>query len=239
MRVRTRTYWAPKAESSVEEYEDAFWPPRDVAASVHGFRCALGDGATESSFSGLWARLLVHAYCRRRLQGRRTRASLLSLGKEWRAQAGGGPLPWYAEQKLEQGAFSTLLGLHLLENGTWRATAVGDTCLFQVRGGSLLCSFPLHDPEQFTSAPVLISSTPRYNDRLSASLQHTCGRWQRGDIFLLMTDAVACWFLRETRRGRVPAMPTRRPSYGPWLKRQRAGGTLRNDDTTILRVEMP
>lgn len=238
MRLRTRVFWVPKSGSSEEEYEDAYWPPRNLDVRVNGFRCALGDGATESSFSGLWARMVVRAYCRRGLDGRRRERSLRELGRIWRSEAAAGPLPWYAEQKLEQGAFSTLLGLHLLADGHWRSTAVGDTCLFQLRGRELCRVFPLERSDQFTNAPPLISSAPQHNRSLCCHAREMCGEWERGDVFLLMTDAIACWYLRCVEDGSRPSIPGRRPSFRPWLERLRVGGAVRNDDTTVMRVEM-
>jgi hypothetical protein len=182
--------------------------------------------------------MLVHAYCRRALDGKRRERSLREMGQLWRSDVGAGPLPWYAEQKLEQGAFGTLLGLHILADGRWRSAAVGDTCLFHLRGGKVCRVFPLEHAVEFTNAPTLISSVPRHNRSLSGYSRETCGEWERGDNFLLMTDAIACWYLRCVEGGNVPSIPRRRPSFRPWLERLRAGGALRNDDTTVMRVEM-
>jgi hypothetical protein len=238
MRLRVQVHWAPKAGSSDDEYEDAFWPARDTVTQARAFRCALGDGATESSFSGQWARLLVRAYCRRELDGRRRDRSLPELGRVWRRGASAGPLPWYAEQKLEQGAFSSLLGLHLEETGQWRSLAVGDTCLFHIRTGAMPAAFPLECSDAFINTPLLISSVPRHNRQLHEGTHEIAGEWRRGDTFLLMTDAIACWYLRCVEGGHCPTIPRLRRSFGPWLAGLRASGTVRNDDTTIMRVEM-
>lgn len=238
MRVRARVFWAPKAGSTEEEYEDAYWPARDIDGRLAGFRCALADGATESSFSGQWARMLVRAYCRRELDGTRMEKSLRNLTRTWLAQVSAGPLPWYAEQKLDLGAFSSLLGLHIYGDGAWRSTAVGDTCVFQHRGEDVRAAFPLGRAEDFTSAPVLISSTARHNRSLAMNVAETCGDWSRGDVFLLMTDAAACWYLRCIEDGHRPVIPGRRPSFRPWLSDLRRRGEVRNDDTTVMRVEM-
>jgi hypothetical protein len=238
MRLRCRILRAAKAGSSEDEYEDAYWPAADLESRLRGFRCALGDGATESSFSGTWARMLVHAYCRRLLDRRKRERSLKELGAAWRRDVSSGPLPWYAEQKLDQGAFSTVLGVQFGENGRWRATAVGDTCLFQTRGSDLLAAFPLTSSEEFSSSPVLVSSVWRHNLRLAEHSLETCGEWRRGDVFFLMTDAIACWYLRCIEEGYLPPIPRRRTSFPPWLAALRGAGVVRNDDTTVMRVEM-
>ena len=65
MHVMARALWAPKAGNRSDEYEDAFWPQRTINRTVNRsglFRLAVADGATETSFAGLWARRLVRAY---------------------------------------------------------------------------------------------------------------------------------------------------------------------------------
>jgi hypothetical protein len=64
MHVVTEAFWLPKAGNTLEEYEDAFWPRKSMDRSLSMFRCAVADGATETSFSRVWAQTLVRAYCR-------------------------------------------------------------------------------------------------------------------------------------------------------------------------------
>src|SRR4051812_29570559 len=60
--IRADLLWLPKAGNSVEEYEDAWATSPDDESSPGQFVCAVTDGATETSFAGLWARLLAEAY---------------------------------------------------------------------------------------------------------------------------------------------------------------------------------
>ena len=62
MRVHYAAYWLPKEGSREDEYEDAFAPAQAADDAPSEFLCAVADGATETSFSGLWAQLLVEAY---------------------------------------------------------------------------------------------------------------------------------------------------------------------------------
>ena len=60
MRLFYEAMWIQKAGSPEEEYEDAFWPRRSVSGeSRQKETFAIADGATESSFSGVWAKQLV------------------------------------------------------------------------------------------------------------------------------------------------------------------------------------
>jgi hypothetical protein len=60
-------FWCQKAGNGVEEYEDA-WSVRQVEETA-GCRVAIADGATESSYSKIWATLLVESYIRDSVTG--------------------------------------------------------------------------------------------------------------------------------------------------------------------------
>jgi hypothetical protein len=249
MHVVTEPFWLPKAGNTLEEYEDAFWPRKSIDRSIPMFRCAVADGATETSFSRVWARTLVRAYCRGHLyQGKPLRKRLASLQQAWKTAVSHKPLPWYAEEKLRQGAFSSLLGLTLRggEGGVpcqWDALAVGDSCLFQIRGDTVMTQFPLTCSDQFTNRPALLSSNPASNNRLADHMYPASGQWQDGDAFYLMTDAIACWFLRAVEGGEAPWTLLRDlgtaegRNLAEWITCLRKEGRLANDDITVLRVD--
>ena len=99
MRLFAQAFWLPKSGSTEGEYEDAFWPKRlpvDREAELSDFRVAVADGATETSFSGLWAKLLVRSYAEGRLLPEGFAASLVKLQARWRSAITRKPLPWYA-----------------------------------------------------------------------------------------------------------------------------------------------
>jgi hypothetical protein len=240
MRVRSSSFALPKAGNTPDEYEDASWPRRTLTRETTSFRCAVADGATETSFSGLWAGMLVRAYCAGRLEGRRLPRTLSALRASWGEEVGRVPLPWYAEEKVRSGAYSSLLGLTvsaLPDAPRWRAEAIGDSCLFHLRGGTLLAAFPLARAEDFNSRPYLLSSRAGGEDAMS----RLEGTWESGDRFLLATDALAAWALAAEERGDHPwnrLLTVRRVEWADWLAELRAGGTMRNDDVTLLRVEV-
>jgi hypothetical protein len=199
MQISCQTFWLPKYGSSSEEYEDAFYPTGDSTCQKRLFRCAVADGATETSFSGLWAQLLSKAYVENDID-------LEELSNSWKQQTNKADQPWYVEEKLASGAFATLVGLTIRaskdrreNSGTWESSAVGDSCIFQVRKNELLTSYPLDRWQQFNSSPELLSSETKNNSKeLVAHLQETIEEeWRSGDTFYLMSDAIACWFLRR------------------------------------------
>ena len=83
MHVVAEAFWLPKAGNTLEEYEDAFWPRKSIDRSTSMFRCAVADGATETSFSAVWAQTLVRAYCRGHLyEGKTLLKRLASLQQD-------------------------------------------------------------------------------------------------------------------------------------------------------------
>lgn len=242
MIVSTDIGWTAKAGNSTGDYEDAFWPPEPVQRRQRSCqRFAVADGATESSFSGLWARQLVRGYGKQGWTGQDLARRLPPVQQAWQQQVQARPLPWYAEEKARSGAFSTLIGLTLQDHtgargqGTWRALAVGDSCLFQLRQQKLVASFPVDDADAFDNSPVLLASRAAPNQAALAAAQTLAGFWQTGDEFLLMTDALAAWFLRHGDS--VASWPPAR-EFPAWIHELRQSRRLRNDDVTLLRVRI-
>lgn len=240
MWVRLQPFAAGKRGNAPGEYEDALWPRRRLTrelASAGGFRCAVADGATEASFSAIWARLLVEAYRRGALGP--DLAILPALQRCWQERVQQVPLPWYAEEKVRLGAFSSLLGV-TVTGGHWEAFAVGDSCLFHRRGHSFLTVFPVACSADLAAAPHLISSLPAHNTALGGHIHCAQGSLQPGDTLYLVTDALAGWILRHIEAGSPCAeLDTLYPNTFPaWLEAQRDTRAIRNDDTTLIRIDI-
>jgi hypothetical protein len=138
--------------------------------------------------------------------------------------------PWYVQAKAEEGAFATGLVFSVHDDGTWAAASIGDCCLFHLRGETVQ-AWPTDDPEAYTNRPDLIPS--RGADRIPTP-DTTTGRWVPGDTFLLATDAVAAWLLRAGPRSVLEADA----SFEATVETARADATLRNDDATLLILEL-
>jgi hypothetical protein len=226
---------APKAGSTAEEWEDAFcYDPGQG-------RFCVADGASECSFSAAWARLLAEGFVARPPDGSTLRDWLRPLQDEWARATKGRALPWYAEEKARSGAFSSILGVCLEpEDRCWRALAVGDSCLFGVRENKLAASFPLSRSAEFHSRPVLLSTADRANAGIAGAVRETEGLARPGDLLLLMTDALAAWFLAEAELGRRPwALLDRiatQEEFASFVDLMRAGRSMRNDDVTLLKI---
>src|SRR5437879_3789162 len=111
MRISAQAFWSPKAGNQESEYEDAFGPEHPIIGKEGTtFRFAVGDGATETLFSGVWAKQLVRAFCRGQLEGQGFPHHLTALRERWLKIVTRKPMPWYAEEKLRSGAFAAIVG---------------------------------------------------------------------------------------------------------------------------------
>lgn len=253
-----KTFWLHKAGNRPEEYEDAFFPRyKRPSQHIPRKRCprfAVADGTTVGMLSGEWARLLVSLYCEpgteqadiddrflQRAYHRWEEQKKAYLADRERRNK---PLMWFEEPGLAAGAFSTLLGLSLgtEEDRCLHAEAVGDSCLFQVRDDELLVKFPHDDPSQFNSSPPLLCSNPKNNGRLQEHVARLEGDWLPRDRFYLMTDALACWFLKEVVAGGKPWQHLDRingqSAFEGLVNDLRESKQIRNDDVTLMHLRM-
>lgn len=250
MDVHTQSFWLPKEGSSESEYEDACFPRKKWRRRGQRLRFALADGATEASYSGVWARLLVISFVRRAIGFDFTPQEIKPIQTKWKKRVHGKSLPWYAEEKLASGAFSSLLGLELSEEDSgvqvkhlWRAAAFGDSCLVQMRGDKIIAAFPLDDSASFTSRPDLLSSLPASQNATEGAVMNIEGSWECDDTFFLMTDALGCWFFKEKEAGRQPWNTLRdldttgQLPFPSWVASLRASGAMKNDDVTLIRID--
>ena len=247
VRPSARALWLPKAGNAPEEYEDAF------AVDPALRRAAVADGASDSYDSGRWARLLVDAFVdvTPAAGADGLRAWLAEPARRWAAALDRGALPWNQQEKSRLGAHCTFLGLELdvvepdrpllgTPCGRWRAVAVGDACLFQVRDDALLAAFPLAHADKFGSAPALLATAPAYRGPGLECAAAAAGDLRLGDTFFLATDALAQWFLRHHAEGGRPwrALAAAADAFAPFAAALRAARRLRNDDTTLLRLDL-
>jgi len=250
-----------KLGNSAEEYEDA------TGSSSEGRRFAIADGATQTSFADRWSQILALEYIMNPPAEEpvpvRWNNWLQPLQEAWSLGVPWEKLPWFALEKARVGACTTLLALEFIPgaNGNglanrsfwrkilgaplpprmrWKAEAVGDSCLFLVRDDRLVRSFPLSRPADFTHSPVLITTDPRQNQLVCQHLKLADGDCQPGDSFLLMTDALAKWFLA---RHVVGEKPWRRlgelvddRSFRQFVVEEREAGRIENDDTTLMAI---
>ena len=254
MRCVVSSFWLPRAGNRAEHYEDAFCPRRTGPRTTPRLRLAVADGASEGMLSGLWAELLVRTWCRSRRRALPDVVAAAMAG--WDAavevyvegrEAAERPIEWFERPGLERGAHATLLGVELVGSsgrGRWAASSLGDSCLFVVREDALVASFPVEKASAFGNAPKLVPTSSGQLERVVAHGEHAQGSWRAGDVLFLTTDALAAWFLTAAEAGGSPWRPLcaleydDAGSFASWAAGERARGALRNDDMTLVRVEV-
>lgn len=255
MALRIHAHWLHKAGNEASEYEDAFsyWCRARLSRTRYKSkgRLAVADGATDSWYSGLWADLLAHAGANGELDDAFLADTFEELRSEWKRRAFPEGLDWVSEAKARGGGHAAVLWAEIqspadgTHSGTWTASAIGDSCLFHLRSGRLLTSFPYTRPDEFNSHPNLLGTNCAL-EQVTQFVHTTTGEWLPGDTILLATDAFALWFLEQvddagqcTEAGLADIIGAHSPTvFQTWVGQAREAGRLRNDDTTVLCVEV-
>lgn len=171
--------------------------------------------------------------------------------------AGGRPIAWYEQPGLEKGAFATLTAVHVqavapgpggteaAPRWTWRALALGDSCLLHLRDGRLVTSFPIADGHGFGITPQLLSSRNRDASLIASRMSTAAGELRTHDELLLATDALAAWLLSHPeiesggagrQLGKIADLG--QETFAEWLHDERAKSRMRNDDVALVRVRV-
>lgn len=235
-----RGFSLPKRGNTAGEYEDA------LAANPRAGRFAIADGASESSFAGEWAKLIVDAFVKDSPSP--TSPWLQWARRRWQRLFENRPMAWHTEAKFEQGAFATWLGVSVAQpndssTGAWEAYAIGDCCLFQIRNNRLLRAFPVRRSSDFGRDPELLGSRPGENPSAKPKRQRLKADWQSGDALFLMSDALAQWFLRNWEGREHPWQLLEEvkdaSAFAELIDKLRDEKALRNDDVTFLVIHWP
>ena len=209
---------------------------------VEEFRCAVADGATETSFSGEWANVLVESFVTHGNPGINflTDENLHPLQGVWHRRIAektrDKPLPWYAQEKLQQGAYSTLIGLQIRNDNRLTLTHLGDSALLLERQGDK--RWGQYPPNiQFTNHPFLISTDPARNVGLQGQKLQKRGTWKNGNIFYLMTDALAEYLFKLRRRQlEIDKLTKGQEDFEAVIQKLRQEKKIKNDDVTLVRI---
>jgi hypothetical protein len=241
-RVQAHSLWLQKGSNAPAECEDAF------TIDVTRGRAAVSDGAGSGIFSRLWASLLTRTLWEDELVAEdpvQLARWLEDCRARWLAEINFPTLrPPQQHRVRTMGAGATLLSLRVdsapaeapADHFAWSAWAVGDSCLFLVRGNRLWATFPLLDSSDFNLTPPLLRTLGRASAVTPLSAR---GIGQSGDLFLLATDATAQFFLRRCEEGRCEWDGVWEWDQAAWLAKVvqwRESGDMVDDDCTLVAL---
>lgn len=249
MRFNTRVFALAKDPDQPTGYQDAYC--MDARRGI----AALADGVSSAIFSGPWATILTEAVVAEAPDdpgdAESFAAWLDQQRKTWSSRINTNGLAWFQRAKLPAGAFSTLLWICVTATDDAEARAfggarllghaIGDTCLFVVRGGELVHTFPLQSSAEFQVDPIVLGSVDLKRDQLLqfATLDVFC---YPDDLLILCTDALADWAMRGYESGQPPDwesywdMPDEEwRAEIAWLRHERQ---MRYDDATLVLLRV-
>ena len=237
--LQLRQLLLPKQDHDASECEDA------IAFDINTARFAVTDGATEAFHAQQWARNLAEHWVRNEatLTLEEFRTWVATEGRELHDSWNGLTLSWYSEEKARTGSFAAFVGveLDLKSTPSWKAIALGDTCLLHCRGSALLKSFPLSRSECFNSTPILVASNAALHESTMSSAMVESGVCENGDVLFLMSDAAASWCLQrfENRDFDADFLTGKDDEeLRRFFDGERQAGRIRNDDIAIVRIEI-
>lgn len=242
-----KSFSCSKAGNSVDENEDAVLAPYGSFEGDLTIRVAVADGATESSFSREWADLLVSYYKDSANFATAFQTLFPTIRKSWLERIDCANLEWYAQQKLEMGSFTSLLGVDIdLSTGVVKIIAVGDSNFFAFRNGKMIKAFPIDRSEGFSNTPILISTEPHKNKVDTEFFKKEIFEITPGDVLIAATDAISQWILKSIENGNYPItelydLPDTKSDPYPfqnWLDELRKLLLIKNDDTTLVLIQI-
>ncbi|KAF0248785.1 MAG: hypothetical protein FD167_1810, partial [bacterium] len=127
------------------------------------------------------------------------------------------------------------------EQMRWQAMAVGNSCLFQIRRDHLNYAFPLNRSDQFNNS-TFISSITNKNQQIWRQFHQCQEICYETDLFFLMTDSLAKWFLLEYEAGRKPWAELyyleSQDEFQSFITNLRNASQILNNDVTLLTFQL-
>jgi hypothetical protein len=237
-----------KVGNSLNENEDnVLVPSISELNSEPIIKFAISDGATESSFSKEWSDLLVSCYKDKPFDLDNLPLTISAISEAWQSVTSVIELPWYAQEKLENGAFATFLGITLyLEEQTFIAVSIGDCTLFQVRNNELICSFPITSFNDFGNTPSLFATNPKYQTDFDKSVKYLHRETQCGDLLILASDALSMWLFKRLNEGGSPWLSLLtllkyedyQTDFSNWTFNKIQENEMKNDDISVILINI-
>lgn len=242
--LSVKKFHRPKTGYQESEYEDAFAEDPEKRAF------AVADGATESSFSGVWANALVSSFVENppsfEQNDRDAMRDILRIARnKWYDGVDWSSLPWFQKNKAVLGSYSTFLGLQMDFQGEqkkFRCITVGDSCMFHISGVKME-PFPFSDYKDMNYTPRLMWSGHGFpigpkKEIDVPGLEVKYGKLKDGDMLLLATDAISKWMLQHKNEKPWATILEKFDDLDTFVGDLIKNGEVKNDDVTMIFISL-
>jgi hypothetical protein len=215
---------------------------------------AVSDGAGTAGFSKEWARALTRWAVDHPPQDFKNGNEWLRDARQRLYQAWvdniGIPkekLPYYGQNKFDEGSQATLV-LIKLDGDHFEVLGAGDSCMLVISDtGVYKRSWPIERSSEFDTSPSLIHTSGAVWPLKAGGIQSSSGPLRQRH-FLLVTDALAKWLLKQHEQQekdkthvwdlawqRIKSLQNA-ADLKTWVIELVAKGELRNDDVTLVHI---
>lgn len=247
--IQTRSFCLHKKRGSPSEYEDR----SAIGVREDCLRVAVADGTTEGLFSDVWAELVVNSY-RDRGVALFEVENLMTIHKEFIHQTCQqiAEMPearhWFMYEKLERGTHATFAAIEFTKRNTVQMSAIGDSCIFWCVKDRCerdkIEMFPELSGDDFGICPASICHVPGTWHNLHSKIRSNEITLERNCQFVLCTDAIAHWLVKETREKNnllaweeiVRLLDV--AAFNLLIEDLRESKEIRNDDVTVVIVDV-
>ncbi len=198
MAIACKHYKTPKENESLTDCQDYLY------ANEANSCFAIADGASQSFYPSIWAKLLVENFCKDPdIHQGNWKEWLEPIQKKWsldvkdrveQAKSESKPT-WVTNQNRLNSrvpATSTFIGLQFLDDQV-KVSIVGDSCLFVVKDHELKKKYPLEKSSDFNDRPEYFASYANHNEYPPKFLDIHLDYKESSESlhFILATDALS------------------------------------------------
>lgn len=254
LNISVKAFSICKSGNTDKENEDAL--DFNLTNNDNTFVAAVADGSTEGFLSKEWAKTLVKKFCTIDYNFNNIndfhKEFYNSCIHHWskyfiqyinKRNSSNNPIQWYEESGLSSGAYSSITGINVFSKTNKNFAviySIGDSCIFNINEDKISNAFPIDSPESFNNRPLLLASN---NDNNKNSVKYYKSQkieLNHGEKILLMTDALACWFLSNNNN-----MPWKTleqidelENFKKFIFDLRQNKKIKNDDTTLIELNI-
>lgn len=216
----------------------------NYAINTEHNKFAISDGVSKSFFPKIWSDLLVNKYVNQK--DWKDEEFISESQKQWKSKieeiVGQPETKWFTKSQYNRKdpALATFVGLHFLETEQkWIAQALGDSFLFFIPKGSTDIEVKLSSKPE----PIVFDNFPDYLSSIGNShkgeKKPVKGEKIKEGTFYLMTDALAEWFLKDTKLA-IPKLTNiqNQEQFLVTIEDERNANRLNDDDSAVLMIEV-